>query len=75
MNNRRNKLNNEIQERYKLIRAFHTCYYTQLNTSLEQMAIEFFFLVEDIFEGKQIDSTKLHHINIQRVKNFLKEER
>lgn len=74
MTNRRNKLNFEIQERYKLVRAFHTCYYTQLHENLEQMAVEFFFLVEAIFEGKAIDDADLRYIDLQRVKNFLKED-
>lgn len=75
MSNRQNKLNSEIQERYKLIRAFHTCYYTQLSNDMAQMAIEFFFLVEDIFEGKQIDESNLRHVDLQRIKAFLKEDK
>lgn len=73
MSNRRDKVTREIVERYKLIRAAHTCYYTQLNHDVQTIAPEFFYLVNDILEGKQIPELNLRHIDIQRVLEFVKD--
>jgi hypothetical protein len=75
MNNRHKNVSHEILERYKLIRAFHTCYYTQLNNNLERMAVEFFYVVESIFEGKEIDSSSLRCVDLQRINAFLRDEK
>lgn len=75
MSSRRDKVTREILERYKLIRAVHTCYYTQLDRDIQQVAPEFFFLVNDILEGKAIDESRLRHIDMRRVEEFLKEDK
>lgn len=69
------KITREILERYKLVRAVHTCYYTQLDARVEEFSTEFFYLVGDILEGKPIDESTLRYINMQRVREFLKEDK
>lgn len=75
MSNRRDKVIKEIIARYKLIRAIHTCYYTQLDRDIKLVAPEFFFLVNDVLEGKPIDESRLRHIDMRRVEEFLKEDK
>lgn len=65
----------EIVDRYRLIRALHTCYYTQLDAEVSQFSTEFFFLVGDVIEGKSIDVSRLRYIDMNRVNEFLKEDR
>lgn len=65
----------EIVDRYRLIRALHTCYYTQLDANVTQFSTEFFFLVGDVIEGKSIDASRLRYIDMNRVNDFLKEDR
>lgn len=75
MSSRSDKLTREIIGRYKRIRAIHTCYYTQLDLDIAKVAPEFFFLVNDVLEGKPIDETRLRHIDMRRVEEFLKEDK
>lgn len=75
MSSRRDKVTREIIERYKLIRAIHTCYYTQLDRDIPQVAPEFFYLVNDVLEGKNIDESCLRHLDMRRVEEFLKEDK
>jgi hypothetical protein len=72
---RHHRLAQEIVDRYQLIRALHTCYYTQLGADVQQFSTEFFFLVGDIIEGKTIDESNLHFIDMDRVRQFIQEER
>lgn len=65
----------ELVERYRVIRALHTCYYNLLATNITDFASEFFFLVGDVIEGKPIDETALRFISMDRVREFLKEDR
>jgi hypothetical protein len=69
------KITREIIGRYKLIRAIHTCYYTQLDANVVEFSTEFFYLVGDILEGKPIDEGPLRCIDMQRVREFLKEDK
>ena len=69
------KVAREIVDRYRLIRALHTCYYTQLGAKVDQFATEFFFLVGDVIEGKSIDADRLRFLDMDRVNEFLKEDR
>jgi hypothetical protein len=39
------------------------------------MAVEFFYVVESIFEGKEIDYSSLRCIDLQRVNAFLRDEK
>ena len=73
--NRPAKISHEIIERYRVIRALHTCLYTQLDTEVAQFGPEFFYLVGDILEGKPIDTGALRFINMNRVHDFLKEDK
>jgi len=75
MSKRRDRLVQEIVERYKLIRAIHTCVYTRVGVDIQQVAPEFFFLVNDILEGKPIDVSCLRFVDMERVYEFLKEDR
>lgn len=75
MSGRPSKLAREIIERYKLIRAVHTCYYTQLETEPTLFSTEFFYLVGDILEGRPVDESTLRFISMDRVREFLKEDR
>lgn len=75
MSGRPSKLVREIIERYKLIRAIHTCYYTQLDAEPTQFSTEFYYLVGDILEGRPIDESTLRFIDMSRVYEFLKEDR
>jgi len=72
---RHHRVIREIVDRYQLIRALHTCYYTQLGADVQQFSTEFFFLVGDIIEGKAIDETTLRYIDMDRVRIFIQEER
>lgn len=62
-----------LLERYKLIRAAHTCYYAQVDCDISTISPEFFFLVGDILEGKPLDKTHVRCVDLQRIKNFLKD--
>lgn len=73
MNKRYNRVVREMLDRYRLIRAFHTCYYTRLDADVQSFATEFYFLVSDILEGKPIDESRLRHVDMQRVNAFLKD--
>ncbi len=75
MSSRRDKVTRELIDRYKLIRAVHTCYYIQLDRDIQQVAPEFFYLVNDILEGKPIDESRLRHIDMRRVDEFLREDK
>lgn len=75
MGNRPAKVSYEIIERYRLVRAFHTCYYTQLGAPISEFAQEFFFVVGDILEGKPIDKSALRYIDCDRVSDFLREDK
>lgn len=75
MSKRHSKLVREIVDRYKLIRAIHTCYYTQLDADVGKFATEFYFLVSDVLEGKPIDESRLRYIDMSRVYEFLKEDK
>jgi hypothetical protein len=70
----REKVVNDILERYRLICAIHTCYYTQLQVNAQDFGAEFFFLVGDIIEGKPIDRDSLRFIDMARVEQYLKED-
>lgn len=65
----------ELVERYRFIRALHTCYYNLLGADVTGFASEFFFLVGDVIEGKPIDEAALRFINMDRVREFLKEDK
>lgn len=65
----------ELVDRYRFIRALHTCYYNQLGADVTSFASEFFFLVGDVIEGKPIDEAALRFITLDRVREFLKEEK
>jgi hypothetical protein len=65
----------ELVERYKIIRALHVCYYTQLDADVSQFATEFFYLVGDVIEGTPIDESSLKCIDMNRVRSFLKEDK
>ena len=69
------KVSREIIERYRFIRAVHTCLYTQLDMDVTKFGPEFFFLVGDVLEGKPIDGAGLRFIDINRVRDFLKEDK
>lgn len=69
------KVTRELLERYRLIRALHTCYYTQLTANVGEFSTEFFYLVGDILEGKPIDERVLRYVRMDRVREFLKEDR
>ena len=75
MSNKPTRLALEIVERYRMIRALHTCYYTQLGSKVQEFSNEFFFLVGDVIEGKPLDESRLRHIDMDRVREFLKEDR
>lgn len=68
------KVRQEIINRYRLIRAIHTCYYTCMTTSIGELSTEFFYLVGDVLEGKPIDESKLRYVDMDRVRDFLKED-
>lgn len=65
----------EVVERYRFIRALHTCYYNQLGANVVDFACEFFFLVGDVIEGKPIDEASLRFVDMDRVREFLKEDK
>ena len=65
----------ELVERYRFIRALHTCYYNQLDVEVTSFASEFFFLVGDVVEGKPIDEAALRFIDMDRVREFLREDK
>jgi len=69
------KLTRELLGRYRLIRAVHTCYYTQLESNVAEFSTEFFYLVGDVLEGAPIDESQLRYINMRRVREFLKEDK
>ena len=69
------KVTRELLGRYKLIRAIHTCYYTQLDANVAEFSTEFFYLVGDILEGKPVDESTLRYIDMGRVREFLKEDK
>lgn len=73
--NRPNSILREVVDRYKFIRALHTCYYTRLDVDVQAFATEFFFVVGDVLEGKPIDETRLRYLDLNRVYEFLKEDR
>jgi hypothetical protein len=70
----KDRVQNEIVERYRLIRAIHTCYYTELSVDVGDFATEFFYLAGDIIEGKPIDESRLRFVNMERVNQYLREE-
>jgi len=74
MPSRPTKLYQEIIKCYRVIRALHTCYYTQLEANVSTFSTEFYYLVGDILEGKPIDESQLRYIDFSRVKEFLKED-
>jgi len=73
--NRATKITREIVERYRYIRALHTCLYTQLDVDVAHFGPEFFYLVGDVLEGKPIDGAGLRFIDVDRVRDFLKEDK
>ena len=75
MANKPGKLALEIVDRYRMIRALHTCYYTQLERGVQEFAPEFFYLVGDVIEGKSIDEAALRHVDMARVRDFLSEDK
>lgn len=75
MSTRKDKLLRELLDRYKLIRAIHTCYYTQLNCEVERFSPEFFYVIGDVIEGKPIDESTLRYLDMDRVREFLKEDK
>jgi hypothetical protein len=70
----KDKILREIVERYRLIRAIHTCYYTAISVDVGEFATEFFYLVGDIIEGKPIDESRLRFVDMERVNQYLREE-
>jgi len=72
---RKERLTRELIDRYKLIRAVHTCYYTQLDKEVSAFASEFYYLIGDIIEGRTIDESQLRYLDMRRVEEFLKENR
>lgn len=75
MNKRRDRLMQELIQRYKFIRAVHTCIYTRLDVDIQDAATEFFYIVNDILEGKVIDESCLRFVDMVRVHDFLKEDK
>lgn len=69
------KVSREIVERYRLIRAAHTTLYNQLDNDVTKFGAEFFYFVGDVMEGKPIDQVNLRHIDLNRVRDFLKEDK
>jgi hypothetical protein len=69
------RITRELLQRYRLIRALHTCCYTRLGTDVQELATEFFFLVGDVLEGKRLRRDGLKYIDLERVDAFLREDR
>lgn len=75
MSKRKDRIVQEIVERYKLIRAAHVTLYTQVDVDVSTFAPEFFYLVNDVLEGKPIDESCLRFVNMERVHEFLREDK
>jgi len=75
MSKRRDRIAQEIVDRYKLIRAAHVSLYTRVDVDVATFAPEFFYLVNDILEGKPIDESCLRFVNMDRVREFLREDK
>jgi len=67
------KLTHELIQRYRLINAVHACCYNRLDVDVQEIAIEFFFLIGDVLEGKPLRRTGLKYIDLARVETFLRE--
>ena len=70
----RNRVLTELVERYRLIEALHTCYFTQLERPVGELSTEFFYAVGDILEGKQLDGTRCPSLDLERVRAFSREK-
>ena len=65
----------EIVDRYRLIEALHTCYFTQLSVPVAELSPEFFYAVGDILEGKQLDGSRIPSLDMAGVRAFLQQEK
>lgn len=74
-NSRPNKVRREMVQRYRLVRALHVHCFNLLDTPTPEFATEFYFAVGDVLEGRPIDESKLRHIDMQKVRDFMKEDR